>query len=175
MEIASRLKLLIESGKTGCALYDEIDQLLPQDYEGGPELDEILTTIENRGIGFGEELLPQLCKGDELDDPIKVYLREMNTIPRLTRDREIELAKLIEGKGREGERAEAQLVEAHLTRVVSIAQHYSDRGVHILDLIEKGNIALLNAMRKFNYRRGYKFSTYASWWIHRSIVRALDT
>ena len=177
---ATRLKQLIETGKQkGYVLYDDIDGLLRGDYEGGPELDDLLSSIEDAGIEILDE--PKISSGQtqqpsgeptNSDDPVQVYLAELAKIPQLTREAEIELAKLIQLGGQEAEAAKYQLVEANLQLVVSIAKRYANRGVHLLDLTQEGNTALMTAVEKFDYNRGYKFSTYVTWWVRQSIIRA---
>lgn len=104
------------------------------------------------------------------DDPIKVYLHEIGKVPLLTREEEIELAKRIE----EGDQsAKDKLAESNLRLVVSIAKKYIGRGISFLDLIQEGNMGLIRAVEKFEYRKGYKFSTYATWWIRQGVTRAI--
>ncbi len=173
----ARLKLLIDAGKTrGYVLYDEIDGLLPENCEGGRELDDLLAQLNDAGIAILEELADDDEREtvDELmdsmtDDPVKVYLSEVYKVPQLVPEAEIELAKLI----RQGETAKKDLVEANSRLVISIARRYADRGVHVLDLIQEGNLGLLNAAERFDYRRGYKFSIYAAWWVRQAILRAI--
>jgi len=101
---------------------------------------------------------------------LKTYLKQMGAIPMLTRDEELRLAKLVE----EGdEAARARLIEANLRLVVSIAKKYSNPGLDLLDLIQEGNLGLMKAAEKFEYKRGHKFSTYATWWIRQGITRAI--
>jgi len=186
---ANRLKQLIESGKTkGYILYDDIDELLPENYKGGRELDDLLSSIERAGVEILEEptiesersndpagLKPAQHSGDKTtdpDDPVQVYLTEVGKVPQLTRCAEIELIKLFQPGGPEAETAKRQLVEANLRLVVSTAKRHANPGVHILDLIQEGNTGLMNAVETFDYMRGYKFSTYATWWVRRSIIRA---
>ena len=105
-----------------------------------------------------------------LDDPVKVYLREIGRVPLLSSEEEIELAVKIE----EGdEYAKQRLTEANLRLVVSIAKKYVGRGMFFLDLIQEGNVGLIKAVDKFDYRKGFKFSTYATWWIRQAITRAI--
>ena len=106
----------------------------------------------------------------DIDDPVKIYLKDIGYIPLLSSDEEIELAKRIES-GDLG--AKERLSEANLRLVVSIAKRYMGRGMSLLDLIQEGNIGLMRAVDKFDYRRGYKFSTYATWWIRQAITRAI--
>jgi RNA polymerase primary sigma factor len=108
--------------------------------------------------------------GVSLDDPVKIYLKEIGRVPLLTADEEVELAKRIE-KG--DEEAKKKLAEANLRLVVSIAKRYVGRGMLFLDLIQEGNMGLLKAVEKFDYKKGYKFSTYATWWIRQAITRAI--
>lgn len=105
-----------------------------------------------------------------LDDPVKVYLKEIGRVPLLTPDEEIELAKRI-GDG--DEFAKKRLTEANLRLVVSIAKRYVGRGMHFLDLIQEGNVGLIKAVEKFDHTKGFKFSTYATWWIRQAITRAI--
>ena len=105
-----------------------------------------------------------------LDDPVKVYLREIGRVPLLTSDEEVELAvKITEGNSY----AKQRLTEANLRLVVSIAKKYVGRGLYFLDLIQEGNVGLIKAVDKFDYTKGFKFSTYATWWIRQAITRAI--
>lgn len=105
-----------------------------------------------------------------LDDPVKLYLKEIGRVPLLSAEEEIELAiKINEGD----ERAKKRLTEANLRLVVSIAKRYVGRGMHFLDLIQEGNVGLIKAVEKFDYTKGFKFSTYATWWIRQAITRAI--
>ena len=108
--------------------------------------------------------------GISLADPIRMYLKEIGKIPLLSTEEEIELAKRME-KG--DEVARKKLAEANLRLVVSIAKRYAGRGMQFLDLIQEGNLGLIKAVEKFDYRKGYKFSTYATWWIRQAITRAI--
>ncbi len=105
-----------------------------------------------------------------IDDPVRMYLKEIGRVPLLSWPEEVSLAKRIEA-GDEG--AKRDLTEANLRLVVSIAKRYVGRGMHLLDLIQEGNLGLLKAVEKFDYRKGYKFSTYATWWIRQAITRAI--
>lgn len=105
-----------------------------------------------------------------LDDPVKIYLREIGRVPLLSSDEEIELAvKISEGN----QQAKQRLTEANLRLVVSIAKKYVGRGMYFLDLIQEGNVGLIKAVDKFDYKKGFKFSTYATWWIRQAITRAI--
>ena len=187
---AEQLRQLVRTGKTkGYVLYDEIDELLPTGYEGGPELDDILSELARNGIEVLEEPRTERDKEFNKDDEsldenelqelseqagdalaLQMYLREVLATPRLTREQEIELAKRISGGGQDAEDAEKQLIEANLRLVVATAKRYRNRGRGLLDLLQEGNIGLMKAAKKFNYTRGYKFSTYAIWWVRRRLI-----
>ena len=187
---AEQLRQLVRTGKTkGYVLYDEIDELLPIGYEGGPELDDILSELARNGVEVLEEPRTERDKGFNKDDEsldeielqelseqagaalaLQMYLREVLATPRLTREQEIELAKRISGGGQDAEDAEKQLIEANLRLVVATAKRYRNRGRGLLDLLQEGNIGLMKAAKKFNYTRGYKFSTYAIWWVRRRLI-----
>lgn len=126
------------------------------------------------GEDEGEELTFAIeARGLALDDPVRMYLREIGRIPLLTGDEEIELARQIVAGGKQGARAKQKLVQANLRLVVSIAKKYVGRGMLFLDLIQEGNLGLIRAAEKFDHERGYKFSTYATWWIRQAITRAI--
>ncbi len=108
--------------------------------------------------------------GVSIDDPVRMYLKEIGKVPLLTAEEEIELAKTMEQGDQE---AKKRLAEANLRLVVSIAKRYVGRGMLFLDLIQEGNLGLIKAVEKFDYRKGYKFSTYATWWIRQAITRAI--
>ena len=108
--------------------------------------------------------------GVSIEDPVRMYLKEIGKVPLLTAEEEIELAKRMELGDQE---AKKRLAEANLRLVVSIAQRYVGRGMLFLDLIQEGNLGLIKAVEKFDYRKGYKFSTYATWWIRQAITRAI--
>ncbi|MCR4922457.1 MAG: RNA polymerase sigma factor RpoD [Lachnospiraceae bacterium] len=111
--------------------------------------------------------------GISVEDPVRMYLKEIGKVPLLTGEEEIELAKKMEEGGEEGEEARKRLAEANLRLVVSIAKRYVGRGMLFLDLIQEGNLGLIKAVEKFDYTKGYKFSTYATWWIRQAITRAI--
>ena len=122
----------------------------------------------------GEEYDDSLtADGVAIDDPVKVYLKEIGRVPLLTPDEEIELALKIQSGGPEGEKAKQRLSEANLRLVVSIAKRYVGRGMQFLDLIQEGNLGLIKAVEKFDHTKGFKFSTYATWWIRQAITRAI--
>ena len=137
-----------------------------------PTLSE-MEAIEAEGIDASAEMeaLEHYDEGEaKLDDPIRLYLREIGKIPLLTPEQEMDLAKrMSEGD----EDARRQMSEANLRLVVSIAKRYVGRGMHLLDLIQEGNLGLMKAVEKFDYTKGYKFSTYATWWIRQAITRAI--
>ena len=111
-----------------------------------------------------------LLEGIGTEDPVRMYLKEIGTVPLLSADEEMELAK----KKAEGdEQAKERLIEANLRLVVSIAKHYTGRGMSFLDLVQEGNLGLIKGVEKFDYTKGYKLSTYATWWIRQSVTRAL--
>lgn len=112
----------------------------------------------------------EVQKGAKVDDPVRMYLKEIGKVDLLTMDEEIELAKRIEDGD---ESAKTELAEANLRLVVSIAKRYINRGMPFLDLIQEGNLGLMRAVEKFEYQKGFKFSTYATWWIRQAITRAI--
>jgi RNA polymerase primary sigma factor len=191
---AEQLKQLVRTGKTkGYVLYDEIDELLPKGYEAGPELDDILSELAGNGIEVLEEPRAERDKEFDEDDAslnenelqelseqagdnsaLLMYIREVLTLPHLTHEQEMELAKRISDGGQDAEDAEKQLIEANLQLVVTIARRYRNRGRGLLDLLQEGNIGLMNAVRKFNYTRGYKFSTYAIWWVRHWVRQTIS-
>ena len=139
---------------------DDMDpDLFTEDEDTDPE-DEI--DVENIDLSVPE--------GVSVDDPVRMYLKEIGKVPLLSSDEEIELAKKIELGD---EAAKKKLAEANLRLVVSIAKRYVGRGMQLLDLIQEGNLGLIKAVEKFDYRKGYKFSTYATWWIRQAITRAI--
>ncbi len=109
-------------------------------------------------------------EGVAIDDPVRMYLKEIGRVPLLSAEQEVEIAKRIEAGDEEAKR---ELAEANLRLVVSIAKRYVGRGMLFLDLIQEGNLGLIKAVEKFDYRKGYKFSTYATWWIRQAITRAI--
>ena len=111
--------------------------------------------------------------GITIDDPVKVYLKEIGRVPLLTPEEEIDLALKIQAGGPDGEKAKQRLSEANLRLVVSIAKRYVGRGMQFLDLIQEGNLGLIKAVEKFDHTKGFKFSTYATWWIRQAITRAI--
>ena len=139
---------------------DDMDpDLFSEDEDADPE-DEI--DVEHIDLSVPE--------GIGVDDPVRMYLKEIGKVPLLSPDEEIELAKKIELGDEE---AKKKLAESNLRLVVSIAKRYAGRGMQLLDLIQEGNLGLIKAVEKFDYRKGYKFSTYAPWWIRQAITRAI--
>ncbi len=126
--------------------------------------------IAEPDVPVEEQLDLSVPEGIAIDDPVRMYLKEIGKVPLLTAEQEIDLAKRLE----EGdEAAKQQLAEANLRLVVSIAKRYVGRGMLFLDLIQEGNLGLIKAVEKFDYRKGFKFSTYATWWIRQAITRAI--
>ncbi|MDO4393341.1 MAG: RNA polymerase sigma factor RpoD [Bacillota bacterium] len=119
------------------------------------------------------DLEATVAKTVAVDDPVRMYLKEIGKVPLLTAEEEVELARRMEAGGPDGEIAKQKLCEANLRLVVSIAKKYVGRGMHLLDLIQEGNLGLIKAVDKFDYTKGYKFSTYATWWIRQAITRSI--
>ena len=140
------------------------------------QMEEIYKTLEENGIKIvddyekDKELYDQLLKEISMDDPVKMYLKDIGKVPLLSADDEIGLArKMMDGD----ESAKRELSVANLRLVVSIAKRYVGRGMQFLDLIQEGNLGLMKAVEKFDYQKGFKFSTYATWWIRQAITRAI--
>lgn len=194
-------KKLIERGKKrGSLTYEEINTALDAVEEVSPEqIDELFEEISGLGIEIMDEQKDEkretsdereeeaIPAGVALDDPVRMYLKEIGRVPLLSMDDEKRLAMAIEAGEQElskngtsdqlivtmGYESKRQLTEANLRLVVSIAKKYVGRGMLFLDLIQEGNLGLIRAVEKFDYRKGYKFSTYATWWIRQAITRAL--
>jgi RNA polymerase primary sigma factor len=135
--------------------------------------EDILFSDEDDSAGEESDLLDDdlsVPPGVKINDPVRMYLKEIGRVPLLTAEEEVELAKRIEQGDEEAKR---RLAEANLRLVVSIAKRYVGRGMLFLDLIQEGNMGLIKAVEKFDYRKGYKFSTYATWWIRQAITRAI--
>jgi len=181
------VKALIEKGKKqGVLTYQEIMDTL-QGVELTPDqIDEIYEHLASMGIEIASEgqisdvddKVPEeeveidlsVPEGVGIDDPVRMYLKEIGRVPLLTAEEEIELAKRMEQGDEEAKR---RLCEANLRLVVSIAKRYVGRGMLFLDLIQEGNLGLIKAVEKFDFRKGFKFSTYATWWIRQAITRAI--
>ena len=146
-----------------------IDVLRMTEEEEEPD-EEALLAVEDAEDVDVENIDLSVPDGISIEDPVRMYLKEIGKVPLLTADEEIELAKrMAEGD----EVAKMRLAEANLRLVVSIAKRYVGRGMLFLDLIQEGNLGLIKAVEKFDYRKGYKFSTYATWWIRQAITRAI--
>ncbi|WP_376778025.1 RNA polymerase sigma factor RpoD [Inconstantimicrobium mannanitabidum] len=175
------VKRLIDKGKkSGTLTYKEIMSEL-EEIDINPEhIEKIYEVLESLGIEIigdiaaneevQEELDISIPEGIAIDDPVRMYLKEIGKVPLLSSEEEIVLAEKIE----EGDQAaKKKLAEANLRLVVSIAKRYVGRGMMFLDLIQEGNLGLIKAVEKFDYRKGFKFSTYATWWIRQAITRAI--
>lgn len=177
----------LEKQNTELYELEEEKELTIDDIENAPEdPDELFSEPPTLELDFDDEPTDDELKLEEmdvdnldddlsfdnmnLDDPVKVYLREIGRVPLLTTEEEIELAvKISEGDSF----AKQRLTEANLRLVVSIAKKYVGRGMYFLDLIQEGNVGLIKAVDKFDYKKGFKFSTYATWWIRQAITRAI--
>ena len=147
------------------------DTLESQGVESVEDFDDITIDDEELAKAEGIELEPGMgADGVAIDDPVKVYLKEIGRVPLLTPDEEVDLAVRISNGD---EAAKKRLSEANLRLVVSIAKRYLGRGMQFLDLIQEGNLGLIKAVEKFDYTKGFKFSTYATWWIRQAITRAI--
>jgi len=181
-------KLLRRSKAKGYLIQDEILKLVPQPERYVDQLDKLYDALFDKGIDVFENIseeevrevkkdkkkvavpLLNLLSGPTATDPVRMYLREIGRVPLLTAEDEVRLAKQVE---RNSQKARRQLIEANLRLVVSIAKKYIGRRLSFLDLIQEGNQGLMRAVEKFDWRRGYKFSTYATWWIRQAITRAI--
>ena len=183
---------LIEKGKKGKLSASDLDEAIEEMDFDADSLDKLYETLEDNGIAFDGEISSEEMSAIEseverfgagenmerileqeglaIDDPVRLYLKEIGRVPLLTNEKEKELAeRMMEGD----ESAKTELVEANLRLVVSIAKRYVGRGMFFLDLIQEGNLGLMKAVEKFDYTKGYKFSTYATWWIRQAITRAI--
>ena len=181
-----RIRELLESGKQkGILTVNEVMDTLNEIGVDADQMDKIYGELEELNIDIVEEVeVPEdineeiaqietvlaTTEGINIDDPVRMYLKEIGKIPLLNPDEEVEIAQRMS----EGDLdAKHQLAEANLRLVVSIAKRYVGRGMLFLDLIQEGNLGLIKAVEKFDYRKGYKFSTYATWWIRQAITRAI--
>ena len=195
------VNLISKGKKSGILTYKEVMDTLEEIDLSSDEIDEIYQKLEDKGIEvmgdkdddllLDDELEDSLDedededddisielkkddlsvpKGINVDDPVRMYLKEIGKISLLTADEEVELAMRMEAGD---EQAKKKLAEANLRLVVSIAKRYVGRGMLFLDLIQEGNLGLMKAVEKFEYRKGFKFSTYATWWIRQAITRAI--
>ncbi len=184
--LPAELRQLVEQGRQrGYVTYDEI-QAVPEVENNLDEYDRIYGMLVDLEIKVVDDPKDAEKKSDEedeaepveleplegvsIDDPVRMYLKEIGKVPLLNSADEIKLAKRME---RGDEEAKRRLIEANLRLVVSIAKKYVGRGMLFLDLIQEGNLGLIRAVEKFDWRKGYKFSTYATWWIRQAITRAL--
>ena len=189
-QIKDEVKEIVEKAKDGNMTYaelatqldsinpDQIDtvfdkfeemgvDLLQDDFEEEPDVDELQNIEEVEDL---QDINLTNFDGVNIDDPVRMYLREIGKIPLLSFEEELELAqKILDGD----EEAKKRLSESNLRLVVSIAKKYVGRGMLFLDLIQEGNMGLIKAVEKFDYTKGYKFSTYATWWIRQAITRAI--
>lgn len=180
------IKKLIELGKKKAVLsYKDVEDALCELELEPEQIENVYEELENLGVEIvhdldkeleeiqqsGEEKIDlTLPDGISVDDPVRMYLKEIGKVPLLTIEEETELAKkMVDGD----EHARKKLAEANLRLVVSIAKRYVGRGMMFLDLIQEGNLGLIKAVEKFDYNKGYKFSTYATWWIRQAITRAI--
>ncbi len=188
-EKKSPFKALVEKGKAaGRLTTQEIDAAIVEMDLDLEELDKLYETLESNNVEIVDDLSSAAIenfdvnitknldigggdeKGSNVDDPVKVYLKEIGRVPLLTPEEEIELAIRISDND---QKAKQRLAEANLRLVVSIAKRYVGRGMQFLDLIQEGNLGLIKAVDKFDYTKGFKFSTYATWWIRQAITRAI--
>ncbi|WP_251546794.1 RNA polymerase sigma factor RpoD [Limosilactobacillus caecicola] len=186
-------KLIREYKKAKNIHYDELSKQIAAPFDLNADgLDNLMQNIEDAGISVVDEngdpdpralkateKLSQTAVNDrdtsaptgvKINDPVRMYLKEIGRVNLLTADQEVELALRIE---QGDETAKQELAEANLRLVVSIAKRYVGRGMQFLDLIQEGNMGLMKAVEKFDYRKGFKFSTYATWWIRQAITRAI--
>ncbi len=188
---------LIQKGKNGALSTNDIDVAIEEMNYDMDRLNKLYETLEDNGIplpgevdaGDMEEIeneVERFAKGENMekileseglaiDDPVRMYLKEIGKVPLLTPEHEKELAEIMTHSANEEEREKAknELVEANLRLVVSIAKRYVGKGMFFLDLIQEGNLGLMKAVDKFDYGKGFKFSTYATWWIRQAITRAI--
>jgi RNA polymerase primary sigma factor len=178
-----RIKELIDKGKSkGVLTYKEIMDMLEEIDLQPEQIEKVYETLESLGIDVMDEVTEEetvsekeddsisVPEGVNIDDPVRMYLKEIGKVPLLTAEEEIDLAQRM---GQGDESAKRKLVEANLRLVVSIAKRYVGRGMLFLDLIQEGNLGLIKAVEKFDYQKGFKFSTYATWWIRQAITRAI--
>ncbi len=180
--LLTRLRELVTIGKKkkGVLEYKEITEYLGDIELDADQIDKIYEYFESQGIDIlgnieieeevEKDLDLSLPEGINIDDPVRMYLKEIGKVPLLSAEEEIELARKMEDGD---EYAKKKLAEANLRLVVSIAKRYVGRGMLFLDLIQEGNLGLIKAVEKFDYSKGYKFSTYATWWIRQAITRAI--
>ena len=190
IDVKAEIKKLIKRGRDqGFVTQDEILLIFPNPENATNEVDDLYHKLLDEGIDVFdtteidtsdvsksvtdlEKELERLATLEEgyLSDPVRMYLREIGRVALLTYEEEVALAKRVE---KADKKARERLINANLRLVVSIAKKYVNRGLTLLDLIEEGNIGLMRAVMKYDWRRGYKFSTYATWWIRQAITRAI--
>ena len=179
---------LAKNEKKSLTYQDVMNKLSELDIDADA-IDAVFETLEAEGINVvnasedeAASVVPEITgtdidlsvpEGISIDDPVRMYLKEIGKVPLLTADEEIEIAKKMLEGGEEAEAAKKKLAEANLRLVVSIAKRYVGRGMLFLDLIQEGNLGLIKAVEKFDYTKGFKFSTYATWWIRQAITRAI--
>lgn len=197
--VLQHIKQLLQTGqKKGCLTYTEIMNVMEEDDLSPEQIDKMYELFADKGIDIigeddslndNDEPVPDLHnvdlsvpEGINIDDPVRMYLKEIGRVPLLSATEEIALAQAIERGNspdateeelKAGAMAKKKLTDANLRLVVSIAKRYVGRGMLFLDLIQEGNLGLLKAVDKFDYSKGYKFSTYATWWIRQAITRAI--
>lgn len=196
------LQKLVELGKSKKCVLDmnDINEVFSGTDLSVEQMENVYTYLENNGIDvlhvMNDELTAEeslmletdednfnpneeddielstvdMLEGVGTDDPVRMYLKEIGTVPLLTNEEELRLAKL---KSEGDQKAKERLIEANLRLVVSIAKRYTGRGMSFLDLVQEGNLGLIKGVEKFDYTKGYKLSTYATWWIRQSVTRAL--
>ena len=152
---------------------NKVDVLTITDDDDDVEPDDLLFELDDEEEIDMEQIDLSVPDGVSIEDPVRMYLKDIGKVPLLTAEEEIELARKMEDDGPEGLAAKKKLAEANLRLVVSIAKRYVGRGMLFLDLIQEGNLGLIKAVEKFDYTKGYKFSTYATWWIRQAITRAI--
>ena len=183
-----RIAKIVEAGKAkGVLKYAEISEFVDDAHAAPDQIDKLYETLEDLNIDvLDDEIEKEVPKAEEeteaadfelsmpeninIDDPVRMYLKEIGKVPLLSAAEEVDLAKRM-GEG--DQEAKRKLAEANLRLVVSIAKRYVGRGMLFLDLIQEGNLGLIKAVEKFDYQKGYKFSTYATWWIRQAITRAI--
>lgn len=188
-QLENKLNELYESARSrGSISYEEILSLLSNDEVDPDQFELVLENLESMGVQVirdsqgskekeegaeeteEEEIDLSIPEAINIDDPVRMYLKEIGKVPLLTAEEEVQIAKRMEAGD---ESAKRELAEANLRLVVSIAKRYVGRGMLFLDLIQEGNLGLIRAVEKFDYTRGFKFSTYATWWIRQAITRAI--
>ena len=183
-EFSTVVRELAEAGKIkGMLTYKEVMDAFEKIDIPTEQIEKVYETLERLGIDVVPEIDddieeieieedPELSipEGITIDDPVRMYLKEIGKVPLLTANEEVELAQRMEAGDEEPKK---RLAEANLRLVVSIAKRYVGRGMQFLDLIQEGNLGLIKAVEKFDYKKGFKFSTYATWWIRQAITRAI--